>query len=294
MVFRFYFAAVTIAVVTNLMSEPGEPPTTIEQVKEELAPPVATEAAPAAPAEEPAAEAPAGATEGLAEVEQLMKAAADKAHKIEQVEAKAAPPAPPGEPPVQSLPPGWVEATDPRYNNATYWFHEDTKETTWTRPTLSAPLPPTMPPPLPPAPPPASNYAPMEPAAPDQCQYGEKDPTIEAKLDEWVRAKRAKDYATSDRIREELRGLGSHGQGVDPDVERPNKQRRVQLGQGFDMSLDEEQQLVRGLQPGEGRGSGARGSGGGNQGRGAEGVGRTAQRGRPPGADGRAGAAREG
>ena len=38
-------------------------------------------------------EAPAGATEGLAEVEQLMKAAADKAHKIEEVEAKAAPPA---------------------------------------------------------------------------------------------------------------------------------------------------------------------------------------------------------
>ena len=31
--------------------------------------------------------------------------------------------------------PGWVEAQDPRYNNATYWFHVQTRQTTWTRPT---------------------------------------------------------------------------------------------------------------------------------------------------------------
>ena len=38
----------------------------------------------------------------------------------------------------------------------------------------------------------------------------------DAKLDEWVAAKRAKDYATADRIREELRMVG-----VDPDTVRP-------------------------------------------------------------------------
>jgi len=34
-----------------------------------------------------------------------------------------------------ALPPGWVEAKDPRYNNTTYWYHSVTKETSWTRPT---------------------------------------------------------------------------------------------------------------------------------------------------------------
>ena len=33
--------------------------------------------------------------------------------------------------------------------------------------------------------------------------------------------------------------------GVDPDLERPVKARRVTLGEGVDVSLDEEQQLVR-------------------------------------------------
>ena len=33
------------------------------------------------------------------------------------------------------LPPGWVEAKDPRYDNTPYWYHKETKETSWTRPT---------------------------------------------------------------------------------------------------------------------------------------------------------------
>ena len=32
------------------------------------------------------------------------------------------------------LPPGWVEAKDPRYNNATYWYNKETRQTSWTRP----------------------------------------------------------------------------------------------------------------------------------------------------------------
>ena len=38
----------------------------------------------------------------------------------------------------------------------------------------------------------------------------------EAKLDQWVAAKRGKDYATADRIREELRAKG-----IEPDTARP-------------------------------------------------------------------------
>ena len=46
-----------------------------------------------------------------------------------------------------ALPPGWVEAQDPRYDNATYYFDTRTKEASWTRPEsrerLPLPLPAT-------------------------------------------------------------------------------------------------------------------------------------------------------
>ena len=94
-----------------------------------------------APAEpEPPAEASAAGGEAApssepASVEEPDAAASDKAS-----ETDGATPLPPGPPP---LPPGWVEAKDPRYNNATYWFHEVTKETSWVRPlALRLPSPP--------------------------------------------------------------------------------------------------------------------------------------------------------
>jgi hypothetical protein len=40
------------------------------------------------------------------------------------------------------LPPGWVEASDPRYGGAPFWFHRETRETSWTRPTGHGPPPP--------------------------------------------------------------------------------------------------------------------------------------------------------
>ena len=43
-----------------------------------------------------------------------------------------------------------------------------------------------------------------------------RSPAIEAKLEEWVQAKRVKDFTTADRLREELRA-----QGVNPEVVRP-------------------------------------------------------------------------
>ena len=42
------------------------------------------------------------------------------------------------------------------------------------------------------------------------------DPATEEKMAQWVNAKRAKDYQTADRLREELRAIG-----VDPDTARP-------------------------------------------------------------------------
>ena len=113
------------------------------------------------------------------------------------------------------------------------------------RPTARTGAPP--PPPLPSSAPPDRGGALISTLAPPpgETHYGEKDMMIEGKLDEWVKAKRAKDFATSDRLREELRELGSRGMGVDPDLERPVKARRVTLGEGVDVSLDEEQQLVR-------------------------------------------------
>ena len=90
--------------------------------------------------------------------------------------------------PLPLLPPGWIEAKDPRYRKQTsakqtYWYHADTKQTSWSRPPgppdgagappLSVDLPSTdeaspPPPPLPlprtpltaPPPPPASGAAP--------------------------------------------------------------------------------------------------------------------------------------
>ena len=59
---------------------------------------------------------------------------------------------------------------------------------------------------------PAYGYAP--PAGPPQSRG--YDPTTEAKLTQWVNAKRAKDFYTADRLREELRAGG-----VDPDTVRP-------------------------------------------------------------------------
>ena len=98
------------------------------------------------------------------------------------------------------LPSGWIEAQDPRYDNTTYWYHADTKQTSWSRPT--GPPADAGAPPLPPAAPPANLPSPEE---------------VELILDDWVKAKRAKDFETADRIRDGLRA-----QGVDPDIERPN------------------------------------------------------------------------
>ena len=48
---------------------------------------------------------------------------------------------------------------------------------------------------------------------PDQMRGGYE---MDRRLDEWVAAKRKKDFATADRLREELRRAG-----VDPDKARP-------------------------------------------------------------------------
>jgi len=173
------------------------------------------------------------------------------------------------------LPPGWVEAKDPRYNNATYWYNRATRTTSWKRP-VGGP-PPAEPPrdqrsscaPLPhgsygQAYSPQGGYAQAaaEPGGSHgqgyqggHCQgsgqaggggygqggYGQggygpppqggggggggtgyggvtaqSGQLVESKLDAWVAAKRAKDFATADNLRSELRAVG-----VDPDTERP-------------------------------------------------------------------------
>merc|ERR1712066_603350 len=48
------------------------------------------------------------------------------------------------------------------------------------------------------------------------AQSGTKDPWVEGQLDKWIIAKRSKDFAQADQIRDELRAMG-----VDPDTERP-------------------------------------------------------------------------
>ena len=163
------------------MEPPEEPTDTATAEGGALAP-----AEPEPPAEVSAADGEAEAA-APASVEELMAAASDKASEIE---AGGAMPLPTGPPP---LPAGWVEATDPRYNNATYWFHEVTKETSWVRPsarTGAPPPPPPQGPPLPSSAPPGSatsgQISTLAPP-PGETHYGEKDPMIEGKLDEWVR-----------------------------------------------------------------------------------------------------------
>ena len=94
-----------------------------------------------APAEpEPPAEASAAGGEAAPSAEPASAEEPDAAASDKASETDGATPLPPGPPP---LPPGWVEAKDPRYNNATYWFHEVTKETSWVRPlALRLPSPP--------------------------------------------------------------------------------------------------------------------------------------------------------
>ena len=48
---------------------------------------------------------------------------------------------PPGHVGPPALPLGWVEAQDPRHDNATYYFHTRTKEASWTRPEETLPPP---------------------------------------------------------------------------------------------------------------------------------------------------------
>ena len=101
---------------------------------------------------------------------------------------------PPGHVGPPALPLGWVEAQDPRYDNATYYFHTRTKETSWTRP--EEPLP-TLPPPS------RESREPPLRATPRQPQ----NPEIEQQLDEWVTAKRNKDYEVADGLRALLKVL---------------------------------------------------------------------------------------
>ena len=57
------------------------------------------------------------------------------------------------------------------------------------------------------------------PHQPPAAQPGSMPGSIDEMLDRWVDAKRRKDYALSDKIREELKSLG-----VKPDEVRPNNQ----------------------------------------------------------------------
>ena len=66
-------------------------------------------------------------------------------------------------------------------------------------------------------PPPHGGYGYGPPAhAPPPPQARAYDPATEGKLNQWVNAKRGKDFATADRLRTELRAYG-----VDPDIARP-------------------------------------------------------------------------
>ena len=88
---------------------------------------------------------------------------------------------------VAPLPPGWVEATDPRYGHRTYWYHQLTKQTSWTRPVAATAhataAAPQMPTPAP-AQPAAAAWTPERVAAYQQMQmmtprtaYQNGDPT---------------------------------------------------------------------------------------------------------------------
>uniref|UniRef100_A0A7S3BHC9 Uncharacterized protein n=1 Tax=Haptolina ericina TaxID=156174 RepID=A0A7S3BHC9_9EUKA len=90
------------------------------------------------------------------------------------------------------------------------------------RPALTAGGQPTPIVRLPPPPQPPHYMAPhlLQPAPPAKrqrvVQMQQFDPAIEQQLDQWTDAKRAKDFGTADRIREQLRAIG-----VEPDQARP-------------------------------------------------------------------------
>ena len=69
-------------------------------------------------------------------------------------------PPPPPPPPPQILPHGWCEV--PTAQGRPYFYHETTRETTWTRPGCAGPPPPPPPPPPPlPGQPPAQLHSPL-------------------------------------------------------------------------------------------------------------------------------------
>jgi len=76
--------------------------------------------------------------------------------------------------------------------------------------------PPPMAPPRPAGPPGGYGAPPAPYAGAKRARAEAFDPQTEQQLDQWVAAKRAKDFAVADRLRSELRARG-----VDPDTARP-------------------------------------------------------------------------
>merc|ERR1719204_2933758 len=62
----------------------------------------------------------------------------------------------------------------------------------------------------------------------------ETSPQVQAKLDDWVRAKREKDFTTADAIRADLRALG-----LEPDILRPPGSDAPGPHSRFDMDTEE-------------------------------------------------------
>lgn len=180
-------------------------------------PPAAAEAEPATEAAPEAAPAPeAASTEAAEPASAAEKPALDEATTSTASTAITGEKRPRDDDP-PPLPPGWIEAKDPRYNDTTYWYHADTKQTSWTRPT---------------GPPDGAGAPPLPAAAPPVDRPSAEK--LELILDDWVRAKRAKDFETADRIREGLRA-----QGIDPDIERPNNTHAQRLG-GLQRSVQQQ------------------------------------------------------
>ena len=179
-------------------------------------PPAAAEAEPATEAALEAAPAPEASTEATEPAPAAEKPALDEATTSTASTAITGEKRPRDDDP-PPLPPGWIEAKDPRYNDTTYWYHADTKQTSWTRPT---------------GPPDGASAPPLPAAAPPVDRPSAEE--LELILDDWVRAKRAKDFETADRIREGLRA-----QGIDPDIERPNNTHAQRLG-GLQRSVQQQ------------------------------------------------------